>query len=231
MKWPMAIALAASLGLASVSSAPVERAVPFKVGERLTYDVSWSSFITAGTAVAEVEGRQATLHSSAYHLVADGRPMPLVAKLYALHYRIDALLDAYSLLPDRASVDIEEGARKRTRTKEFDRRKEPQALDALSAIYVLRAAALRPGLRITWPIVENDVTYTVRMETSGPEPVRTPMGTLPAWKVTPSATDANRRPVGRDMAIWISTDARRLPLKLRAELPVGTFDLVLRDAR
>src|SRR5256885_7093504 len=226
-----AIIGAALLAAASVSTPSVERTVPFKVGEKLTYDVAWSSFVTAGIAVTEVETKQPTRRSIAYHIVADGRPIPFVARLYALHYRVDALLDAYSLLPDRASVDIEEGARKRTRTKEFDRRKEPQALDALSAIYVLRAATLRSGLHITWPIVENDVTYTVRMETSGPEPVRTPMGTLPAWKVTPSATDANRRPVGRDMAIWISTDARRLPLKLRAELPVGTFDLVLRDAR
>jgi hypothetical protein len=69
------------------------------------------------------------------------------------------------------------------------------------------------------------------LETSAPEQVRTPIGTMPAWKVTPSATDENHQPAGRNMAIWISTDVRRLPLKLQAELPVGTFDLVLRDVR
>jgi len=33
------------------------------------------------------------------------------------------------------------------------------------------------------------------------------------------------------MAIWISNDARRYPLKMHAELPLGTFVLSLRDAR
>src|SRR5256885_4590981 len=221
-----AIIGAALLAAASVSTPSVERTVPFKVGEKLTYDVAWSSFVTAGIAVTEVETKQPTRRSIAYHIVADGRPIPFVARLYALHYHVDAPLDAYSLLPDRATVDIEEGSRKRTRTKEFDRRVEPQALDALSAIYALRAAPLRPGLRVTWPVVENGATYTVRLETSAPEQVRTPIGTMPAWKVTPTATDENHQPAGRNMAIWISTDARRLPLKLQAELPVGTFDLV-----
>jgi hypothetical protein len=225
------IIAAGLLGLASMSAPSVERTVPFKVGEKLTYDVAWSSYVTAGTAVTEVQSKQPTPHSIAYHIVADGRPVPFVERLYALHYHLDALLDAYSLLPDRATVDIEEGSRKRTRTKEFDRRVEPHALDALSAIYALRAAPLRPGVRMTWPVVENGVTYTVRLETSAPEQVRTSIGTMAAWKVTPSATDENHQPAGRNMAIWISTDVRRLPLKLQAELPVGTFDLVLRDVR
>jgi len=43
------------LGLASMTSPRTERPVPFKVGETLTYDVSWSSYVTAGTAVATVE--------------------------------------------------------------------------------------------------------------------------------------------------------------------------------
>ena len=33
------------------------------------------------------------------------------------------------------------------------------------------------------------------------------------------------------MAMWVSTNARRLPLKLQADLPVGTFNLMLREAR
>jgi hypothetical protein len=32
------------------------------------------------------------------------------------------------------------------------------------------------------------------------------------------------------MAVWISADARRLPLKLQAELPVGAFVLTLSGA-
>ena len=59
MKRATTIIGAGLLGLASMSSARIERPVPFKVGETLTYDVSWSSYITAGTATA-VRRKQAT---------------------------------------------------------------------------------------------------------------------------------------------------------------------------
>ena len=43
--------------------------------------------------------------------------------------------------------------------------------------------------------------------------------------------DNRNQPVGRNIAIWISEDARRLPVKLTADLPVGNFELLLREAR
>ena len=33
------------------------------------------------------------------------------------------------------------------------------------------------------------------------------------------------------MAVWISTDERRLPVKLQADLPIGSFTMMLRDVR
>ena len=95
-----------------------DRPVPFRIGEALTYDVSWSSYLTAGTAVARVESREVVDGAPAYHIVAEGRPVPLVSKLYALDYRMETLLDTSTLLPRRASVYIEEGNRKKTRPTE-----------------------------------------------------------------------------------------------------------------
>ena len=41
---------------AARAAAPrTERPVPFHVGETLTFDVSWSTFLTAGTVVATVQ--------------------------------------------------------------------------------------------------------------------------------------------------------------------------------
>jgi hypothetical protein len=41
----------------------------------------------------------------------------------------------------------------------------------------------------------------------------------------------NCQAVGKNLAIWIADDAQRLPLKLQADLAVGGFVLLLRDAR
>src|SRR5580765_8462063 len=49
-----------------------EASVPFHVGEMLTFDVSWSQFLTAGTAVSRIVEKKSTAGSTAYAIVADG---------------------------------------------------------------------------------------------------------------------------------------------------------------
>ena len=58
-----------------------------------------------------------------------------------------------------------------------------------------------------------------------------PLGQLEAWPLRISITNMANQPVGQNIAAWISTDARRLPLKLQADLPVGNFALALRTAQ
>ena len=89
-----------ALALVAMAPAPPrsERAVPFKVGETLTYDVSWSSYLTAGTAVTTVKEKKPSYNSTAYYIVAEGRPTPLLSKLYTLYYKVDTLIDSYTLL-------------------------------------------------------------------------------------------------------------------------------------
>jgi Protein of unknown function (DUF3108) len=227
----------------------VERPVPFRVGEALTYDVSWSSYLTAGTASVLVKEKKPSYNSTAYYIVAEGRPTPLLSKLYTLYYKLDTLLDSYTLLPQRGSVYSEEGKRHRFKTTQFDRgtRKvffeyqadttvkadfptSPVTQDALSAIYVLRAIPLKAGDRMTMPVSDNGINYKVQFDVAGQERVRTPLGEQAAWKLKLSVFDDKNAAVGRNVAIWIGDDARRLPLKLQADLAVGSFNLTLRSA-
>lgn len=227
-----------------------ERPVPFKVGETLTYDVSWSTYLTAGTAVMTVKEKKPSYNSTAYYVVAEGRPTPLVSKLYSLYYKLDTLIDAYTLLPQRGSSYSEEGSRHRFRTTVFDRVAKkaffefrttssvkadfpvsPDVQDALSALYVLRAIPFRAGDRFTIPVSDNGDSYRVRVDVGGPEGLTTPLGRMKAWRLAPTISDSKNQRVGRNLSIWLSDDARRLPLKLEAELAVGSFVLTLRDAR
>ena len=236
---------------AKPATAPrTERAVPFAIGETLTYDVSWSSYLTAGTAVTTVKDKRPSFNSTAYYIVAEGRPTPLLSKLYTIYYKIDTLLDGFTLLPQRGSVYSEEGKRHRFKTTQFDRAAKKVLFeyksdttakdefatsavtqDALSAIYVLRAIPMNTGDKMTMPVTDNGINYKVQIDVSAPEKVRTPLGEQAALKVRLSVFDDKNQPVGKNMAIWMSTDARRLPVKLQADLPVGSFNLLLREAK
>ena len=226
-----------------------ERRVPFAPGETLEFDVSWSSFLTAGTATVSVRAKRPSYDSVAYYIVAEGRPVNFVANLYHLYYKADTLLDAYTLLPQRGSLYSEEGRRRRMRATRFDQRRRTAAYevtgeapsqrltlpggthDPLSAIFALRTLPLRRGLRVSMPVADAGRLYQVDVTVTGREPVWTPLGERAAWRVVPSVAAGDQPAEARDLVIWISDDERRLPLRMDAEMPVGAFRLVLREAR
>jgi len=219
------------------------RAVPFAVGETVTYDVSWSSYLTAGSATIRVVERKPSYGSVAYYVAAEGRPTPLVSKLYTLYYKMDTLLDTYTLLPQRGSVYSEEGKRRRMKTTLFAHARRqadyqvetrtlvkktvaisPVAQDPLGALFVLRSIPLKQGEKITMPICDGGVSYKVTIEAGPTESVKTAVGPIQAQRLTltpPPEAGA------RALQVWLSTDAARVPVKMSAQLAVGAFVLTL----
>lgn len=249
----IALALAAAGGIASPAgqtrARPRDAAVPFAVGETLTFDVTWSTFVVAGNAQTTVVEKRTAAGATAYYIVADGRPVPLLRRLYNLYYKMDTLLDTATLLPQQTSLYSEDRGGKRLSTMRFDRTKRkaqyelqedttlkaefdipPQVQDGLAAVYVLRAMTFKAGDTINLPVADDGSLYTVRADAQALERVRVPIGTMDGWRLNISITDAEGKPAAREAAVWISSDARRLPLKLQAELPVGYFVLLLRSA-
>ncbi len=227
-----------------------ERPVPFNAGETLVFDVSWTSFVTAGTVTVKVAEKRPSFGSVAYYITGEARPTPLLSRLYTLYYKVDTLLDAYTLLPQRGSVYSEESGRRRmkitrfnqtSRTAQFEMQTASVmkrdlavpafAQDPLSALFVIRALPLKPGAKVTMPICDGGSILRASITVGGREPVKTGLGTLQAIRVTPVVTDAQGRVVGRRMDLWITDDARKLPVQLRADLAVGSFNLILREAR
>jgi hypothetical protein len=243
-----AVVSSSSAGQRAVPRA--DAAVPFAVGETLTYDVSWSSFLVAGTATARVSEKKPSFSSTAYSIGVDGRPVPLVAKLYNLYYKMETLLDSVSLLSQQGTLYSEEGSKRTTGTTRFDRaaqkvfyerRQETvQGIDypmpagtqdGLAVLYALRGRAFKAGERFSVSVADSGALYTIQVTVDSLQPVKVPAGQFTAWNMKIGITNAQNQPVWRNNEVWISNDARRLPVKMQAELPVGHFVLTLRDAR
>ena len=225
-----------------------EAVVPFRVGETLTYDVAWSTFLVAGSAISRVAEKRPAGNSSAYYLVAEGRPLPIIARLYALYYKMDSLMDSYTSLSHRTSLYKEEGSRKRTATTTFDRAAKRgqftvqtdapiefqipvDVQDGLATLYWLRSRNLKPGDHLTVPVSDEGILYKANFDVGAPEQIKVPLGTISAWNLKITVLDSTNQPVGKNIAAWISTDPRRLPVRLQADLPVGNFGLTLRSAQ
>jgi Protein of unknown function (DUF3108) len=235
---------------AKASPTRVERQVPFEAGETLTFDISWSDYLTAATAIVTVKDKRPSFDSTAYYLVAEGQPVGLLAAIYSVYYKVDSLLDVYTLLPQRASVFSQEGGRRRMQVTRFNQaarratyemttatvyKRElhltSPAHDPLSALYILRTLPMRPGESTSLAVVNEGVLSNVKVTVAGRETLETPLGRQAAWKLIPRVLDSQGRPAGDELAIWISDDSQRLPLRIDAKVDVGVFRLVLREAR
>jgi len=230
-----------------VHAAAPDVRVPFQVGETLTYDVSWSSFLTAGRATMRVTDRTPlSAGRSGYGLQVEAQSVSVAASLYKLYYKIESVLDATSLAAVRSASYSNEGGKIRVksisfganntgnvelRTPNVTRRQltlPPHTLDMLSAIYVLRALAVKPGDTLTMPIVDGDTVSRLRLTFGAKEMVTTGFGKLPGWKVTPvMLDDRGRATSARRLTFWLSDDASRKPLRFEAALPIGTVTLTL----
>lgn len=239
----MLIAMVGVVG-ASAQKRTVLR-VPFAPGETLSFDVSWASFLTAGSATLTVKERKPSYGSEAYYIVAEGQPTPLLSRLYALYYKADTLMDVFTLLPQRASIFSQEGGRQRTKITMFNHKTKkaqyevrtatvvkqgvaisPRTQDVLGALYTVRTLPLKAGETFSIPICDGGESYTVQITVGAVETVKTGIGDVRAWKLTP-VLPPDHASTARRLTLWVSDDARRLPVRMQAEVAVGTFDLLL----
>ena len=225
----------------------VEQRVPYEVGETLDYDVSWSSYLTAGKVTFTVEAKRPSYGSTAYYVVAEAKPVGVLAGLYTLYYKADTLIDVFTLLPQRGSIYSREGRRERmkvtlfdhaTRTATFQMRTTStmekavglgvSTQDVLSAIYAIRTIAPRPGERITMPVTDSGTLYRVQLVVGQPEPTRLADGsTVQAMRLSPTVVDEAGQTRNLRGSVWLAADGTYKPVRFEASLPVGRIVLAL----
>ena len=221
-----------------------ERPVPFRMGEVLTYDVSWSSYVTAGTATVTVREKKPSYGSTAYYIVAEGRPTPLLSKLYTLYYKADTLLDSYTLLPAAGRRSTAKrartGARRppastRARARRSTKCRRPPTSGRTSRCRPTRRTRCRRSTCCARSRSSRAPRSRCRSTDSGAHvqgagdgrqvasPCGRPARRSTPGEIAPAVSTTRASPPAASMAMWISDDEKKLPLKLQAELAVGSF--------
>jgi hypothetical protein len=152
--------------------------------------------------------------------------------------------------PLEHSRDIREGRRELRRTYVYDRRarhvrvgESPEAAlassaltlpfeseaarDALSALYYVRTLPLTPGTIITVPLNEAGTNMLLQVSTGEVETIEHHGQSARALRLEPRLMRRleRRRPLA--MTIWLSDDARRVPLRAIVEAGFGKVRLEL----
>jgi hypothetical protein len=221
-----------------VPDAPVRGAIPFAVGESLTYRASFGR-IPAGTARMSVEAIEVVRGRPAYHVVftlEGGIPFLRVRDRY------ESWIDVETLASLRHRQVISEGRYRRTTTYEIyperaQYRKNDDSLvasvrdplDEGSLLYAVRAAAVRVGEtrredRYFRPDRNPVLLSGVRRDT-----VTTPAGSFPSVVVAPSIRTKGIFGEGGAALVWFSDDARRYPVRVESRFAGIGVTLVLQS--
>ncbi len=205
----------------------------YRVGERLSYNVSFSNFPTAAHVDMLVASRGQHFGREGVELRAHVETMGVVsAALYAINNDYTAFVDPTSGMPYRLRQVIREGSRAADfgaalglPTDAFipagrDSTPVPGTLDLLSALYRLRALPLAQGATYTLLLQHDSTPYEVEVRVTGRELLKTNIGSSNAI-ATQVRVPGNRALNDYRIQIYFSDDALHVPLVVTARHQAG----------
>lgn len=232
------------LGMAGAAWAedPSVEIQAFKPGERLTFVLKWT-IIPAGEATLEVLPQGHVDGREARHFVLTARSNAFVDAFYMVRDRIDAWSDnaiKRSLLYRKKQ---HEGNTRRDVTVAFDwkamtaqytNQGEVQApiaitdgtLDPLSIFYWFRGETLAVGGRIRRSVTDGKKHVLGAADVVRRETITVPAGTFDTFLIEPDLSHVGgvfEKSPDAKLQLWVSADHRRLPVKLKSKVIVGSF--------
>ena len=106
-----------------------------------------------------------------------------------------------------------------------------QTHDLISAIYALRRLPFAVGKTFELTISDSGLVYKVPIRVTGREMQKSILGKNWCWRVEPEVFGENRMIEQKgDMTIWITDDARRIPVRSRIDSEIGRIEVKLKKS-
>jgi hypothetical protein len=207
---------------------------PYRVGERLTYNLSYSSFISAGHVELLVAARSTFFGRDAIQLRAHVETTGVVyAALYALNNDYTSYVNPSTGLPFRTQEVGREATRMSARANDLNQPagpaaapeksrtgESPGAYDFLAALYRLRALPLSDGSSYVFTVRNDSQEYQAELKVKGHEMIRTTVG---SFNAIVSEIRAGNNSVANDyrIRIYFSDDDRHIPVLITAKQKSG----------
>ena len=213
---------------------------PFQIGEKLTYNVSFTG-ITAGQASLEVVNDTDANNSHQLHIQFIAKTTFPLSTIYAINDQIDTWLDSKYLYTKKLTKKIREGNYKKNSYTVIDYDQSiaitngdtviiNQFLyDSYSLFYYLRTIPLNIGETIDFTAFDGKKITPFQVITKTKETINTMAGTFPCLVVKPFREGTTLLKNKGDMMIWFSNDKNRLPIQIRIKLKYGSMLLKLKD--
>jgi hypothetical protein len=255
--WIAAVLCTLSLGLAHVPAVftaenqPIASLTPhidaFFPGESLTYDISWSRMISAGTATMEVKEEKLPDGRDGLKFVVTGRSVGLLNKVYPVNDSVESIFDPQTRESISYRLRESYGGKKRRRDLAFDHTRNivvnrlnddpaetlavPEHVkDGLSMLYFLRTREdFVVGKIFTIEVHDSSKNWSIEIHTLGRERLKTPLGEFATIKVKTYPKYQGAFMNKGEVFIWLTDDNRRVPVLMKSKLAFGSFVFTLTE--
>lgn len=224
-------------------------------GERIEYRVHYG-FINAGEAVLKIDE---SIHSindrPCYKIDIFGRTKGFFDMVTSVRDNWGTYLDTSAVVSQMFYQSIKEGKYLKKEVIEFDHRRNvalvnrldkkdstlikkdiidipPNIQDVVSGYYYMRTFdydTMTADQIFSVTGFFDDTTYQVNVKFLGREKLKTKIGEFDAFLISPIMPENSFFRGKNPIKAWISDDKFRIPLKVKAELLIGSLEIDIRD--
>ncbi len=227
----------------------------FKRGEVLTYRVHYG-LMDAGEATVTIAPDSLRFNNhNTFHLVGTGKSRSAFEWFYKVRDRYDSYIDEQTLLPHlfmrrvdeggfiinqdytfnqtQNSVNVRRDGSDAARSTSGKRFTIPASThDILSAFYYARNMNLdgvKMGDVITIQTFFDEEVFPMKIKLIGRETINTRAGKIRCIKIHPLIQQGRVFKEEDDLTLWVSDDLNRIPVRLQAEVLVGSIKMDLKS--
>ncbi len=217
----------------------------FQEGEWFKFEMSYSNFLKAGNATLEVKESKIK-GKPVYHVVGKGWTTGAIKWFFKVKDRYESYFDKETGMPYKFIRKIDEGGHTKDIEIDFNHEKqeafvenkkyktkktiatEKDVQDMVSAFYYLRnnyeTDDIKVGEVVSLNMFFDEENYNFKLKFLGRETIDTELGgRMKTLKFRPYVMAGRVFKEQESLTLWVSADENKMPLKIKADLAVGSL--------
>jgi len=213
------------------------------IPEKLTYDLTWTG-LKGGTATQEIID-----DGDSIRVISTARSSDWISVFFPVEDRIESILNKVAPpligLPQHYRMNVSEGSHKRDKELTFDHKMGkayyidhrngekatidilPNTYDAYSSFYYLRSLKLEVGKSVFVSMLDNKKLWNVEVQVVKKEKLNTIIGEVNTIQVRPIMKSEGIFERKGAIDIWLTDDDRRIPVKMKTKIKIGSITATL----
>lgn len=216
----------------------------FQDGEWFKFKMSYSNFLKAGEATLSVKETELG-GKPVFHVVGKGYTTGMIKWFFKVKDVYESYFDTTKYIPYKFIRNIDEGGHKKNIeidfnhdkktalvfNKKYNRKRtiaiEPNVQDMVSTYYYLRnkinISELQIGKEVKLNMFFDEENYGFKLKYLGEETISTEFGDIKSLKFRPYVMAGRVFKEEESLTLWVSKDKNKLPLRIKADLAVGSL--------